>query len=149
MRHLAYISKFVVTDTLFCPFSLVPSQSSALPVFSTTSLDFSAPGFNFSTLPAMQSKCPSVQSMVSSPSLSVVSVPFLKSSILCDLSSGSQWPLVPSSLPHQLFISLHRLSHPGVCASWRPLSSKFVWPGLSKDFGLWTRSCLRCQQSKI
>ena len=34
-------------------------------------------------------------------------------------------------------------------ASRRLLSSKIVWPGLSKDVGLWARSCLRCQQSKI
>ncbi len=31
----------------------------------------------------------------------------------------------------------------------RLISSRFVWPGLSRDVGLWTRSCLRCQQSKI
>ena len=49
----------------------------------------------------------------------------------------------------QLFLSLHKLSHPGVRASRRLLSSRFVWPCLSKDVGLWTRSCLQCQQSKI
>ena len=48
------------------------------------------------------------------------------------------------------FLSMdHGLLHPGVRASWRLLLSKFVWPGLSKDVGLWARSCLRCQQSKI
>ena len=87
--------------------------------------------------------------MLSNPSHSIVSMPFLKSSVLCNVCSGSLQPLVPFSLRHQLYLSLHRLSHPGVRASWRLLSSKFVWPGLSKDVGLWTRSCLRCQQSKI
>ena len=46
-------------------------------------------------------------------------------------------------------MSLHELSHPGVQASRRLLSSRFVWPCLAKDVGFWTRSCLRCQQSKI
>ena len=87
--------------------------------------------------------------MLSSPSLSVVSVPFQTSSIYCDVSSGSPWPLVPISLCHQLYLSLHKLSHPGVCASRRLLSSRFVWPGIGKDVGLWTRSCLRCQHSKV
>ena len=87
--------------------------------------------------------------MLSNPSLSMVSVPFQKSSVFCDVSSGSPRPLVPISLRHQLFSSLHELSHPGVRASRRLLSSKLVWPGLAKDVGLWTRSCLRCQQSKI
>ena len=34
-------------------------------------------------------------------------------------------------------------------ASRRLLSSWFVWPGLSRDVGLWFRACLRCQQSKF
>ena len=50
---------------------------------------------------------------------------------------------------HQLFLALHSLYHPGAGASWRLVSSKFMWPGLAKDVGLWTRSCIQCQQSKI
>ena len=87
--------------------------------------------------------------MISNPSLSVVSVPFLQSSVLCDVSSRSPRPLVPTTLRHQLFLALHGLSHLGAQASWRLLFSILVWPGLAKDVGLWTRSCLRCQQSKI
>ena len=87
--------------------------------------------------------------MVSNPSLSVVSVPFLQSSVLCDVSSRSLQPLVPVSLHNQLFQALHGLSHPGVRDSQRLLSSKFVWPGLAKHVGLGTRSCLPRQQSKI
>ena len=137
-HHLAYISEFTIS-----------ASAPAVPVFSTMPLDLSASGFDFTSLPALQSTCPSVQSMISNPSLSVVSVPFLLSSILCDVSSGSSRPLVPSTLHHQLFLALHGLSHPGVHAYRRFLSSKFVWPGFAKDVGLWTRSCLRCQQSKI
>ena len=92
---------------------------------------------------------PAVQSMLSSPSLSIVSIPFLWSSILCDVSFGSPRPLVPTALRHQLFLALHGLSHPGACASQWLLSSRFVWHGLTKHVSLWKRSCLRCQQSKI
>ena len=83
--------------------------------------------------------------MISNPSLSKVSVPFLRSSILCDVSSGSPQSLVPTALRHQLFLALHGLSHLGAGASWRLLSSRFVWPRLAKDACLWTRSCLWCQ----
>ena len=79
----------------------------------------------------------------------IVSVPFHQSSILCDVSSGSSRPLVPEVLCQQLFLTLHGISHPGVCAFRSLLSSRFVWPGLARDIGLWSRSCLRCQQSKI
>ena len=96
---------------------------------------------NFSALPVLQSACPSVQSMLSSSTFSIVSIPFLQSSVLCDASSGSPRPLIPKVLRQKRFQSLHGISHPGVCASRRVLSSRFVWPGLAKDVGLWTRSC--------
>ena len=114
-----------------------------------SSLVLSAPGFNFSTLPALQSSCPFFPSKISNPSFSVVSVLFLRSSVLCDVYSGSPRPVVPSTLRHQLFLALHGLSHPGARPYQRLLFFEFVWPGLAKDVGLWTRSCLRCQQSKI
>ena len=80
----------------------------------SVSINLSASNFDFSSLLALQSTCPSVQSMLSSPSLSVVSVVFLWSSILCDVSSRSPRLLVPAVLHHPLFLSLHRISHPGV-----------------------------------
>ena len=100
-HHLAYISeltsnivhipgsKNVVADALSRPFSTVPTSASAVPVYSAISLDISATDFDFSSLLALQSECPSVQSMLSSPSLSMVFVPFQTSSIYCDVSSGS------------------------------------------------------------
>ena len=159
MRHLAYIAEFtsdivhvpgsenVVADALSRPYSPVPASASAVPVL--FALDLSAPNIDFSNLPALQADCLSVQAMLSNPSLSVVSVPFQGSSVFCDVSSGLPRPLVPASLRLQLFSSLHELSNPGVRASRRLLSSKFVWPGLSKDVGLWAKGCLRCQWSKI
>ena len=87
-------------------------------------LDLSAPGFDFSALPALQLACSSVLSMFSSPFLSIVSIPF-----------------------HLPVLWFQRFSV--LRASRRFLSSRFVWPGLARDVGLWSRSCLRCQQSKI
>ena len=106
-------------------------------------------GFDISLLPPLQVSCPSVQEMKVSPSLSMVSVPLGAESLLCDSSTGSLRPLVPLQLRRQLFNLLHDVSHPGVHASLRLVSTKFVWPGLSRDVGLWAKSCLRCQRSKI
>jgi hypothetical protein len=46
------------------------------------------------------------------------------------------------------------LTHPWHCppcrlATRRLISSRFVWPGLSKDITAWARECATCQQSKI
>ena len=109
----------VVADALSQP-SLIPSQSpSALvsqstpslhsPISSTTSQRSPTPsllssdepvfsGFNVSLLPLLQLTCPSVSKMPSSPSLSMVSVPFRAGVLLCDSSTGSLRPLVPLQL---------------------------------------------------
>ena len=150
-RHLAYISEFTSdivhvpgsensgADALSRPYS-PPSASAPFippqPVLHAVDLESSALGFDFSALPALQSACPSVQAMLSNPSLSVVSIPFLQTSVFCNVSSVSPCPLVPEVLRKILFLSLHRISHPGVRASSRLLSSWFVWPGFSRDGGL-------------
>ena len=67
------------------------------------------------------------------------------------MSSGSLGPLMPLELRRKLlnFKLLHGSSHPGIPASWRLLSAQYLWPGLSRDLGLWARSCFRRPQSKI
>ena len=155
---------YIRVHQLYCPHPWLRERNGwhSLPSFlwfSPTSFRHSAPlrcfpgplrpSFDFSTLPALQAACPSVQSMLASPSLYMVSVPFLRSSVLCDFSPGVPRPLVPAVLRQQLFLSLHSLFHPGTLASRRLLSSKFVLPGLAKDVGLWTRSCLSVRRARF
>jgi len=83
-------------------------------------------------------------------SLSIVNVTLESSEILiCDNSTGKLRPLVPEVLRKPVFLALHNISHPGVRGSRRLVSARFVWPGLSRDVGVWARSCLQCQRSKI
>ena len=83
--------------------------------------------------------CPSLQEMKVNPSPTVISHSIGNNDILCDISTGSLRPLVPLQLRHKLFIQLHSISHPGVRASKRLISSRFVWPGMSRDVGLWVK----------
>ena len=96
---------------------------------------------------ALRLTFPSVSEM--SSLLSLVLFPFGESSLLCDISSGSLCPVVLLGLCQDLFELLHNSSHPGVEAPRRLLSACFVWPGLSKDMGLWAHACLCCQLCKI
>jgi transposase InsO family protein len=66
-----------------------------------------------------------------------------------DLSTGSFRPLVPEPYRRKIFDSLHGLAHPGVKASRRLISARYVWPGLSADVTTWCRQCVNCQRSKI
>ena len=126
----------------------------------STSALVPAPGGDYSSKPVLydldasslskfQTICSSVQEMKLNPSLTVISHSVGASDIFCDISTGSLRPLVPLKLCHKLFEQLHSISLPGVRAFKRLISSKFVWPGMSRDVGLWAKSCIPCQKSKI
>ena len=102
-----------------------------------------------SSLAKFQTMCSSVQETKVNPSLTVISHSIRNNDILCNISTGSLRPLVPLQLRHKLFIQLHSISHTGVRASKRLISSRFVWPGMSRDVGLWAKLCIACQKSKI
>ena len=105
--------------------------------------------FEFSALSLLQLSCPSVQAMLANTSLQVLPIPYRNSTVLCDVSSSSIRHLVPTSLWKQLFSALYRISHPGVLASSRLFSSRFIWPSTAKDIGLWSWGCIPCKQNKI
>nr|VZI38648.1 unnamed protein product [Spirometra erinaceieuropaei] len=69
--------------------------------------------------------------------------------ILCDVSTPFHRPFVPASMRRAVFQTLHGLSHPGIRASQKLLTERFVWPGMNKDVKAWTRSCLSCQRNKV
>ena len=70
-------------------------------------------------------------------------------SLLCDVSTGRPWPIVPTSWRRRVFDAIHGLSHPSIRATRKLIASKFVWHGLKKQVGLWTKQCLACQKAKI
>ena len=57
--------------------------------------------------------------------------------------------LVPTSLQHLVFDSLHRIAHPGLKAGLMPIKRSYWWQGISKDVARWTKSCAACQKLKI
>ncbi|CAI5671405.1 unnamed protein product [Oreochromis niloticus] len=70
-------------------------------------------------------------------------------SLLCDVSTGRPRPVVPLSWRRRVFDSVHALSHPGVRASVKLVSSRFVWPGLRRSVKEWAAACIPCQRTKI
>ena len=69
--------------------------------------------------------------------------------MLCDVSSGRRQPLVPLSWRRKAFLAVHTLAHPGIRASRRLMSSRFVWKGMATDVGRWCKECQACQKAKI
>ncbi|GFS67434.1 transposon Ty3-I Gag-Pol polyprotein [Nephila pilipes] len=69
--------------------------------------------------------------------------------IFYDSSTKKKRPYIPESFRKIVFNSVHNLAHPGIKATTKLLKSKFVWPSINKDASTWTRSCLKCQKSKV
>ncbi|XP_064479324.1 uncharacterized protein K02A2.6-like [Ornithodoros turicata] len=87
----------------------------------------------------------------SSTSLSFAEVPLHGSprKLICDTSAGRERPFVPSSFRRQIFDSIHSLAHPGIRASQKLITARFVWPAMNADVRAWARCCLICQRVKV
>eukprot|EP00794_Sanderia_malayensis_P007659 gene7659-biopygen6241 len=105
---------------------------------------------DFNLLAHAQQSDPDLPSLQAS-SLQLQEVPLTSSSgtILCDISTATPCPYVPSPFRRLIFDKLHNLSHPGIRATQRLITQRYVWPSIQKDLRNWTRSCLQCQQSNI
>ncbi|BHF77170.1 hypothetical protein SprV_0502027300 [Sparganum proliferum] len=77
-----------------------------------------------------------------------VPLPIGAGTITCDLSTGHKRPFVPATLRRRVFNALHNLSHPGIRATVKLITDRFVWPNINRDVRRWTRSCLPCQRAK-
>ncbi len=151
-RHLDYISQYtshihhiegtnnVVAD------ALSRIESNAL-------LTGQPPKLEFAAMATTQATDHHIRSLQSAPNSTMViqAVPLQNSPhpLYCDMSTGSSRPIVPLSWRRTVFDSLHGLSHPGIRATQKLITSRFVWPGINADIRRWTRSCIHCQRAKI
>ena len=96
-----------------------------------------------------QKSCPSIRDLRSNSALQIQSTPVRQQQLWFDSSSGRHRPLVPLSWKKKVFSAIHNLSHPGIRATRRLVSSRFVWRGMAADVGLWCRECADCQRAKV
>ncbi len=100
-----------------------------------------------------QATDPQIRALQSSPSSTLVvepvALPDSTDPLYCDTSIGTQRPLVLQPWRRTVFNSLHGLSHPGIRATQKLITARFVWPGINSDVRRWTRSCVQCQRAKI
>ena len=78
------------------------------------------------------------QSTSTSLQLQSLPLPASSTNIVCDVSTGSPRPFVPSSFRRNIFNALHSLSHHGERATHQLISARFVWPGMRKDITAWS-----------
>ncbi len=82
---------------------------------------------NFSAMAAAQPRCGDTQAAMRSSSLQVVNQQVAGTSMWCYISTGKARPLVPACHTRQVFAAIHVMAHPGIRASRRLISHRFLW----------------------
>lgn len=85
----------------------------------------------------------------SSLNLQQIQIPGTDVQLYCDVFENKFRPYIPEKHRLSIFRKLHGISHPGVKATIKLLTSRFVWRNIKKEVALWSRQCLNCQRSKI
>ncbi len=125
--------------------SLVASGSEWVSAVSSAS----SPPVNYPEMAAHQLTCPSVAQARASEALHVQSVDVDGVRLYCDTSGGRLRPVVPEVDRKSIFNSVHNVSHPGIRATIRLTSSRFVWCGMANDIRSWCQDCTACHQAKV
>jgi transposase InsO family protein len=81
--------------------------------------------------------------------LKIMSVDLNGKQLLVDVQSGVMRPLVPEPFRRAIFDAVHGLAHPGIRATKRMISSRYLWPNLAAEVTRWCRSCQDCQRAKV
>ena len=143
-------------DVLSLPRSTkVPSGSLAAPVAqdgspgASSSVAVVTPGpvLDMAELARAQDGCQETQELHAK--LAAQDVLISSHKIWCNSSLGVLRPLVLVSMQCLVFNSVHSLAHPGICATRRMLTSRFVWTSCSSDVNTWCRECQQCARAKI
>ncbi|CAH8848022.1 unnamed protein product [Trichobilharzia szidati] len=146
LRHLDYISQF--TSDIRHISGVDSAVADALSRICTMS---APPTIDLKQMAQRQLTELDLDKLSSNTSLHIKRIPLVDSegTILCDLSTGTPRPIVPPSLRRTVFDSLHNLSHPGIRATDKLVSARFVWPGINRDVRIWARACVPCQRGKV
>ena len=146
-RHLATVSEFT-TDVRHIKgkTNVVADTLSRAPIDTVTI------GIDYQEMATDQDGDPEARTMrMANTSLKLSDIPTGRNGriLLCDTTLKQPRPWVPEKWRRTVFNAVHGLAHPGVRATNRLISSRFVWTGMSKQIKEWVRCCQQCQTSKI
>lgn len=145
-RHLDFIGQFT-TDIRHI------SGKSNIVADALSRIEEIAEALDYAQLAAAQSHDDELHALLQSPdsSLTIKQIFFEPASIkiYCDVSTATIRPFVPEPFRKTAFASIHNLAHPGVKATARMVSERFVWPNVKKDSAIMAKTCSTCQRAKV
>jgi hypothetical protein len=145
-RQLSYISEFT-TDIRHIP----GKQNVVADALSRSHIAAAVlpPPIDFAAMAVAQQSDPAIAALASSSSLSITTQSVNNVPLLGDSSTKVFRPLVPLSFQRPIFDHFHGMAHPGIRATKRLISSRFIWRGMASQIAQWTRHCPTCQTQKI
>lgn len=150
MRHLDFISQYS-TDIRHVQGNknIVADALSRIEIDSITQSDM----LNFKAFAEAQKNDSEIQNFLhdnaSSLHLELKPCQISDHELVCDTSTGTPRPFVPTTFRKLIFQHLHNISHPGIAATTKLICSRYVWPCMKKQIKTWVRECDKCQRSKI
>lgn len=131
-------------STYVCPGSGTspPSMASLSPPSGGVPVDLAV-------LAEAQQDCEETQRLAAAATITLTRLQLEDKTLLCDSSLGSLRPLVPLAHRKTIFSALHGLAHPGIRATRRMISTRWIWKGMSADVAAWCRDCQSCQRGKV
>lgn len=158
-RHLTYIAEFTtdiqhvagknnaVSDALSRSISSTTNNSESTVIMALQEL----PLLDYSAIAEAQKAAQTEMDTyrAASTGLELHDIDIASGTILCDTSTGTVRPIIPSSWQKKVFTSLHCLSHAATRPMQRLLTARYVWHGMKKDIRYWCRECQSCQASKV
>ena len=143
-----------IQSTNVCPGPSSPSSSPPSPahcISSAVPVARAVPDttLDLAVLAAAQATCPETAALVESQLLTITHVLVDNLPLLCDTTTGSLRPLVPKAHRQQIFNAVHELGHPGIRATRRLISTRWVWKKMSSDIAAWCKDCQNCQRAKV
>ena len=150
IRHLSFISEFT-TDLRYLPGKsncAADALSRNAPVVAAVA---PLPDIDFQALAKAQAEdTETIAYRTTVTGLQLVDLPLDGGgTVLCDVSTGRPRPLVPATWRKKVFHAMHDMSHPGVRATRRMVTERYVWHTANKDTAEWVRTCVQCQRAKI
>ncbi|GFU63755.1 integrase catalytic domain-containing protein [Trichonephila clavipes] len=141
LHHLDFLSKFT-TDIRYIPgIDNLPGDA-----FDRISAIVTPSTIDYEELAQMQQGDDELKALLSATNqtLKLKHLRMLGSTteIYCDISMGTERPYVPHVLRRNVFLAVHILSHPGILATTKLISKRFVWNSMNTDIRSWTRSCI-------
>jgi hypothetical protein len=138
-RHLAYMAEFTSdVQHMAGRDNIVADALSRPPVASLVSpLPPASAGSDLQSFASRQRGCVDTQRACQSSSLQVWDYELHGVKLLCDFTTGLPRPRVPREDRRQVFEAIHGIAHPGIRASKRLISARYVWPRMKTDIAAW------------